>query len=115
MPNLIDASSNTARATRKWTVYTRPYVNLAVLTLAAWSPSTSGPLLAAALWLAGAIYALAVSGQSAGLTARSIAPATRAQRSVRLWLVACLAFLFGLLVAWLVIRWRDRRRAARAA
>lgn len=111
MPDLVLASSNTARTTRNWTHNARPYINLLAVALAAASPALGGLLLAAILWLASAVISLAIAIRALAIAGRSVARITRSGRTLPLWLVAILSAAAAALVTWLVIRWLDRRRA----
>lgn len=111
MPDLVLASSNTARTIRNWTRKARPYISLLVVALAAASPALGGLILAATLWLASAVVSLAIAIRALATAGRSVARITTSARTLPLWLVAIFSAAAAALATWLVIRWLDKRRA----
>lgn len=113
MPDLVMASSNTARMTGDWIKNARPYVGLAAVVLAAASPALGTMLLAAILGLTSTLISAVLAIQGLAMAGQNIAHAMRTTRAMPTMLVAILLVVLTVFVTWLVIRWSDKRRAAR--
>lgn len=115
MPDRTIASSNITRKIVRGAEAIRPYANLLTVTIATLSPSICAPLLAGILSLRHALVGLAASIDAATLALQRARTAPRPRQSGPTWITVVVVALVAALATWIIIRWLDRRRAARSS